>query len=84
MKSLLLRKITREIRIKRHVENKIKLLQQVVALNWKYKEFFVLFLLRLRVLKRNGEKMKTHYKSQQQKTITYYSAKMENTDIQDK
>ena len=58
MKSLLLRNITRE-RIKRHVEKEIKLLQQVVALNWKYKEFFVLFLSRLRILKHNDEKMKT-------------------------
>jgi hypothetical protein len=39
----------------------------------------ILFLSRLRVLKRNGVKMKTHYKSQQQKTTTYHWAKMENT-----
>ena len=46
-----------------------------------YKVFFVLFLLRLRILKCNGEKIKTHYKSQQQKTTTYmyHWAKMENT-----
>jgi hypothetical protein len=48
MKSLLLRKITRERRIKRDM------------------------LKRLCVLKRNGEKMKTHYKSLQQKTTTYH------------
>ena len=34
---------------------------------------------RLHILKRNGEKMKTHYKSQQQKTTTYHWAKMKNT-----
>jgi hypothetical protein len=38
-------------------------------------------LLRLRVFKRNGEKIKTHYKSQQQKTTTYHWAQMENTDV---
>jgi hypothetical protein len=37
--------------------------------------------LRLHVFKRNGEKMKTHYKSQQQKTTTYHWAKMENTAV---
>jgi hypothetical protein len=31
-----------------------------------------LFLSRLHVLQRNGEKMKTHYKSQRQKTTTYH------------
>jgi hypothetical protein len=40
------------------------------TLVWKYK-----------VLKRNGEKMKTHYKSQQQKTTTYHWTKMENTKV---
>jgi hypothetical protein len=39
-----------------------------------------LFLAWLRVLKRNGEKIKTHYKSQRQKTTTYHWAKMENTE----
>jgi hypothetical protein len=37
-------------------------------------------LKRLCVLKRNGEKMKTHYKSLQQKTTTYHWAKIENID----
>ena len=67
MISLLLREITRERRNKRDML-KIKKNRLIAAASSTINKF----LSRLRVLKRNGQKMKKHYRSQRQKTTTHH------------